>query len=59
MVMNERQARENLIEMRVEKMVDRLDARFMRDNAEMSQEEYDAKMREIYEWAEEQYRLIR
>ena len=58
MVMNERQAKVNLIEMRVEKMVDRLDARFMR-GGEMSQEEYDAKMREIHEWAEEQYRLIR
>ena len=55
--MNERQAKENAVEMRVEKMIDRLDARFMRDEA-MSQEEYDAKMREIREWAEEQLKRV-
>ena len=55
--MNERQVRENAIEIRVEKMIDRLDARFMRDE-EMSQEEYDQRMREIRDWAEEQLKLV-
>ena len=56
--MNERQARINLIEMRVEKKIDRLDAAFTRDGSEMSEEEYDARMRKIRAWEEEQYKLI-
>lgn len=44
---------EHEIELKVERMVDRLDARFMR--GDMTQAEYDAKMREINQWAEEEY----
>ena len=56
--MNERQSRVNRVEMMVEKKIDRLDAAFTRDGSEMSQEEYDARMREIRAWEEAQYRAI-
>ena len=41
------------IERRVEKRTDRIDARFM--NGELSQEQYDAEMKALSAWADEQY----
>jgi hypothetical protein len=55
--MTERQAREIAIEMKVERMIDRLDARFMR--FEMEEEEYDQAMKRIRAWADEQIDLLR
>jgi hypothetical protein len=42
------------IEIRVERMVDRLDARFMA--GEFEQEEYDAQYKQINEWAKARYK---
>lgn len=50
--MTELQARENQIECRVEKMVDRLDRRFM--NGAIEQAEYDREMVVIDKWAQQQ-----
>jgi len=44
---------EHEIECRVERMVDRLDARFMR--GELSEAEYRAEMERIKQWAEMEY----
>ena len=44
---------EHEIECRVERMVDRLDARFMR--GELSETEYRAEMKRITKWAETEY----
>lgn len=44
---------EHEIECRVERMVDRLDARFMR--GELSETEYRAEMEQITKWAETEY----
>lgn len=46
------------IECKVERMVDRLDARFMRDNSSMTEEEYKTAMKAIDTWAEQQYAAI-
>jgi hypothetical protein len=43
------------IKLKVERMIDRLDRRFMSDANTMTQVEYDAEVRKIYAWAEEQY----
>ena len=48
--MNDRQAIENQVECRVEKMVDRLDRDYM--NGEFTETEYHAKLKEIDKWAE-------
>ncbi len=48
---------EEQIERRVEAMIDRLDERFMSD-PELTQEAYDARIREIDAWAEAQYATI-
>jgi len=44
---------EHEIECRVERMVDRLDARFMR--GELSETEYRAEMERITKWADDEY----
>lgn len=44
---------EHEIERRVEQMVDRLDARFMR--GELSEAEYREEMEQINQWAESEY----
>lgn len=46
------------IEREVERRIDRLDARFMRDDSTMQQHEYDAAIRAIDQWAEDQYARI-
>jgi hypothetical protein len=43
------------IELRVEKTTDRIDARFM--GGELTQEQYDAEMKALDAWAEEQYAM--
>lgn len=45
---------EDQIECTVENRVDEIDWRFM--NTAMSQADYDAAMRRIHDWAENQYR---
>lgn len=45
---------EDLIERRVEKMVDHLDAVFMA--GKMSQADYDGAMRSLHQWTEARYR---
>jgi len=44
---------EEMIERAVESKVNTLDRKFMKSN--MTQEDYDQKMREINEWADAQY----
>lgn len=44
---------EQEIESRVERMVDRLDAKYMR--GELSDAEYRSEMERINQWAEEEY----
>lgn len=41
------------IEMHVERATDRIDAQYMR--GEMTMEQYDAKIKALSKWAEEQY----
>lgn len=44
------------IERKVERLIDALDARFMSDNNTMTQEQYNAKVKEIDDWATMEYR---
>lgn len=44
--------REMTIELRVERAIDRLDAKFM--NGEMGQNEYDTRMKAIRDWADKE-----
>lgn len=44
------------IECKVERMIDKLDARYM--NGELSDSQYHEEIRGIDEWAEEQYKMI-
>jgi hypothetical protein len=44
------------IERRVEKSTDRIDSRFM--SGELSQEQYDAEMKALSAWADEQYESV-
>lgn len=46
------------IELRVEKMTDVLDRRFLADGSTMTQEEYDRQIESIAEWADLQYKAI-
>ena len=48
---------EEQIEIRVEKMTDRLDAAFM-SGGSMTQAEYDERIREIDAWAENEYLFV-
>jgi hypothetical protein len=48
---------EDQIERHVERMVDRLDRRFL--NSSMSQAEYDSEMKQVSLWADAEYRFIR
>lgn len=47
---------EDLIERRVERMVDHLDRVFM--SGQMTEKNYTLAMRELHQWAEEEYRKI-
>lgn len=44
------------IECKVERMVDKIDARYM--NGELSDSQYHEEMRAIDAWAESQYKMI-
>lgn len=44
---------ESQVELMVERKIDRLDQAFL--NGTITSAEYDAKIEEIYEWAESQY----
>ena len=55
--MTEQQARELQIEIKVEKWVDRLDARYLADNSTMSEAEYKAQLKAIDDWADQAYRF--
>lgn len=46
------------IDRKVEKMVDRLDAEFMRDGNTWTQEQYDAEIKSIDDWAAMEYRRV-
>jgi len=46
------------IEIAVEHRVNRLDKQFMADNSTMTQEEYDRAMREIDNWAQQEFNAI-
>lgn len=46
------------IELRVEKMTDALDKRFLADNSTMTQEQYDNEIRAISDWADSQYKSL-
>lgn len=45
------------IEEKVERMIDRLDDRFMSDSNTMTQGQYDAEVRKIDQWANDQFDL--
>lgn len=49
---------DDTIERAVEKMTDRLDARFMADGSTMTQAEYDAEIGKINAWADAQWRQL-
>jgi hypothetical protein len=53
--MTEQQARENMIEIKVEKWTDRVDARFMA--GKLTQSEYDTEIKAISDWADQAYRF--
>lgn len=46
---------EDQIERRVEKMTDRLDARYMADGSAMTEAEYKAELKDIDDWAQTEY----
>ena len=47
---------EYMIECKVERMTDKLDARYM--NGEYSDSQYREEMKKIDDWAESQYKMI-
>jgi tellurite resistance protein len=47
---------ENEIEIKVEKMIDRLDFQYLKGVIDAS--EYDEKMKEIKDWSEQQYKNL-
>ena len=51
--MTEQQARELQIEVKVEKWVDRIDARYMR--GDLTEVEYKAEMKAVSDWADMAY----
>lgn len=51
--MNQMKLSEEQIERRIEKATDRLDRQFM--NGSITQEEYDAEIKALDEWANEQF----
>ncbi len=54
-MMTAAQAAELQIEIRVEKLTDRIDARYMR--GEINEQEYHEELRALSDWAESQYSL--
>lgn len=46
---------EDQIERHVETLTDRLDAAFLADNSKMTQDQYDAEIKAINDWAEYMY----
>lgn len=50
---------EDQVERTVERKVNSLDNRFMRSGSTMTQEEYNAEMKAINNWAEKEYKTAK